>query len=94
MAQSISKVILGAVGVLDADGKVSVLRLCAGSVAPVPLRLSATEAAALGLPPAEAAEAAREATRIEVRPIDDVRSTAEYRREVTARIVARFVAAL
>jgi CO/xanthine dehydrogenase FAD-binding subunit len=94
MAQSISKLMIGAVGAVGADGNVSVLRLCAGSVAPVPLRLPATEAAAIGLPPAEAAEAAKVAARLEVQPIDDVRSSAEYRREVTARIIARFVADL
>jgi CO/xanthine dehydrogenase FAD-binding subunit len=94
MAQSISKVMLGAVGVVGADGTITHLQLSAGSVAPVPLRLRATEAAAIGHVPSEAAELAREAARGEVVPIDDVRSTAEYRREVTARLVARVVSEL
>ncbi len=94
LAQAISKVMLGAVGSVGDDGRVATLRMCAGSVAPVPLRLTATEAAAIGKVPAEAAEAAREAARAEVAPIDDVRSNAEYRREVTARLVARFVSEL
>ncbi len=94
LAQAISKVILGAVGVVGPDGRVSSLRLSAGSVGPVPLRLRATEAAAIGLPPAEAAVAARAAAAEEVVPIDDVRSTADYRREVTARLAARVVSEL
>ena len=94
MAQAISKVIFAGVGRLGPDGTIAELRLSAGSVAPVPLRLTGVEAAALGLSPADGAEAAREATRTAVAPIDDVRSSAEYRREVTARVVARFIGSL
>src|SRR5262249_48052166 len=44
--------------------------------------IAAVEAAVRGLPLGEAAAAAREAVRAAIRPIDDVRSTASYRREV------------
>lgn len=94
LAQAISKVMLAGVGVRAADGTVASLRLAVGSVAPVPLRLRAAETAALGLPIEEAAEASSSAAREAVTPIDDVRSSADYRREVTGRLVARFVRSL
>jgi xanthine dehydrogenase iron-sulfur cluster and FAD-binding subunit A len=37
-----------------------------------------------------AADAARAALRAAIQPIDDVRSTASYRREVAENLVARF----
>jgi xanthine dehydrogenase iron-sulfur cluster and FAD-binding subunit A len=43
-----------------------------------------------GLPLAQAADAARAAIRTAIKPIDDIRSTATYRREVAENIVARF----
>ena len=43
-----------------------------------------------GLVPAQAADAARAALRSTITPIDDVRSTAVYRREVAENLVARF----
>jgi CO/xanthine dehydrogenase FAD-binding subunit len=53
------------------------------------LRLPATERAlAAGAPLAEA----QRALLSEIRPIDDVRSTAEYRRRVCANLLARFCA--
>jgi xanthine dehydrogenase iron-sulfur cluster and FAD-binding subunit A len=38
----------------------------------------------------QAAEAARAAMRTAIRPIDDMRSTADYRREVAENLVSRF----
>jgi aerobic carbon-monoxide dehydrogenase medium subunit len=63
-------------------------RIALGSVAPVPVRARAAEAALIGQPFGE--ELAEHAARIaseEIKPITDVRSTEEYRREVSAVIV-------
>jgi CO/xanthine dehydrogenase FAD-binding subunit len=93
-AQSISKVVL-AMTVRVEEGRLAELRLAAGSVAATPVRLRATEEAVRGLPPGpETADlAGREAAR-EVTPIDDVRSTAEYRRFALERVVRRLMLTL
>lgn len=90
-AQAISKVVVALAGRI-ADGRIAELRLAAGSVAATPIRLHAAEEAALGLPPGPetADRAGREAAR-EVTPIDDVRSTADYRRFALERVVRRMV---
>jgi len=94
LAQSISKVMLCGIATLDAAGRVDTIRLAAGSVAPVPVRLPGAEAAARGKNPREAASLVQAAASAEVVPIDDIRSNAEYRKEVTGRLAARFVASL
>ena len=93
-AQSISKVVL-AMTVRVEGGRIAELRLAAGSVAATPVRLRATEEAVRGLPPnPETADlAGREAAR-EVTPIDDVRSTADYRRFALERVVRRLMLSL
>lgn len=93
-AQAISKVVAAMVGRIS-GGKIAELRLAAGSVAATPVRLRAAEAVASGRAPGpEAADlAGREAAR-EVTPIDDVRSTAEYRRFALERVVRRMVLSL
>jgi CO/xanthine dehydrogenase FAD-binding subunit len=78
-AQAISKVVFAGVRGLET-------RLAIGSVAPTVLRLSRTEAA-LGRGSLEEALAALEQ---EIAPIDDLRSTAEYRRGVAANLVRQF----
>ncbi|MEZ4404137.1 MAG: FAD binding domain-containing protein [Kofleriaceae bacterium] len=90
-AQSISKVMAAAVIVVD-GGVITVARLAVGAVADRPIRLAAAEAAALGQAP-DAATAARVAAAAEaaITPIDDVRSTARYRRQVAGALLARFV---
>lgn len=93
-AQAISKVVVALAGRISA-GRIADLRLAAGSVAATPVRLRAAESAVRGMAPgAEAADlAGREAAR-EVTPIDDVRSTAEYRRFALERVVRRMVLSL
>jgi xanthine dehydrogenase small subunit len=93
-AQSISKVVVAMTGRIE-GGKISELRLAAGSVAPTPVRLRAAEEAVRGASPgAQAADAAgREAAR-GVTPIDDVRSTADYRRFALERVVRRMMLGL
>ncbi|MDQ3337064.1 MAG: xanthine dehydrogenase family protein subunit M [Myxococcota bacterium] len=89
-AQSISKVMGAAAILLDGDTIISA-RVALGAVANRPLRITAVEDAVkgqrLGAP---AADAARAAVRTAIQPIDDVRSTASYRREVAENLVARF----
>jgi xanthine dehydrogenase small subunit len=88
-AQSISKVMGAAAITLDGD-LVTDARVALGAVAERPIRIAAVEAAVRGQRLAHAAEAARAAVRAAIRPIDDVRSTAAYRREVAENLVARF----
>lgn len=74
-------------------GLVVDIRLAAGSVAPVPLRLHTVEDAVRGRPiSSRALAAARDATALAVSPIDDVRGSAAYRRAVAADLVARCLA--
>jgi CO/xanthine dehydrogenase FAD-binding subunit len=68
------------------------VRVALGSVAPTPIRATATEAVLEGAPPTpEVADRAAEVLAVELRPIDDVRSTAAYRRTVAARILHRLL---
>ena len=88
-AQSISKV-MGAAAITLDGGVVTSARVALGAVADRPVRIAAVESAVVGLAPDKAAEAARAALRTAIKPIDDVRSTATYRREVAENLVARF----
>ena len=68
------------------------MRLALGSVAATPVRAPRTAAALEGASPtAETADRAADALRDEIQPIDDVRSTADYRREVAARVLHRLI---
>ena len=90
-AQAISKVVVAMAGRIE-DGRITDLRLAAGSVAPTPIRLRAAEDAVRGQAPGPeaAALAGREAAGA-VTPIDDVRSTAEYRSFALERVVRRMI---
>ena len=79
-AQAISKVVVAAV-------RGPTPRIAVGSIAPTVVRLTATERA---LASGASIEDAMAALRGEVRPIDDLRSTAEYRKRVTENLVRRF----
>lgn len=93
-AQAISKVVIALAGRID-GGRIADFRLAAGSVAPTPVRLHTAEEAIRGLAPgAEAADRAGRAAAQEVEPIDDVRSTADYRRHALERVVRRMVLGL
>jgi CO/xanthine dehydrogenase FAD-binding subunit len=91
-AQSISKVMGAAAITLDGD-IVTDARVALGAVAERPIRIAAVEAAVRGLALGPAGDAARAALRTAIQPIDDVRSTAAYRRDVAENLVARFFAA-
>ena len=88
-AQSISKV-MGAARMELEDGLIQWARVALGAVADRPIRVRAVEDAVRGLPLAQAADAARAAMRGAITPIDDIRSTAAYRREVAENLVAHF----
>ena len=90
-AQAISKVVLALLARLR-EGRFDHFRLAAGSVAPTPIRFPELEQAMLGRAPDEAtAELAGRLAAEAVEPIDDVRSTASYRRAVLRRLVRRVV---
>ncbi len=89
-AQSISKVVL-AMAWRGGESWTDV-RVALGSVAATPIRATATEAALEGAAPTQAtADRAADVLAGELAPIDDVRSTAGYRRVVAARILHRIV---
>jgi xanthine dehydrogenase small subunit len=93
-AQAISKVVV-ALAARIVDGRIADLRLAAGSVAATPVRLRAAEESVRRMPPGpEAAVRAGRAAADAVTPIDDVRSTAEYRRFALERVVRRMVLGL
>ena len=90
-AMAISKVALGATALVEKN-MVSEIRLAAASLAPFPTRLFKTEAAILGMPlTPETLVAARRELIAEAQPIDDIRSTADYRRQVAANLLAEFI---
>jgi len=82
-AQAISKVMMAAIG---GDRP----RVALGSVAPTVIRLPKTEAV-LAAAHGSVADA-QAALASEIAPIDDIRSTADYRRRVSANLLARFMA--
>lgn len=90
-AQAISKVCFAAGARMDA-GVVADIRLAYGSVAPLPLRCLRTEAAVRGraITADAIAFAGRELLQ-EISPIDDLRSTAAYRRQVSLNLLADFL---
>jgi len=93
-AQAISKVVVALVGRVEGD-RVTDYRLAAGSVAPTPVRLKSVEALMVGaLWSADLARRAGQAAEEAVEPIDDVRSTAAYRRFALSAVVERMTRAL
>lgn len=91
--QAISKVV--AAGVLERDvlGVVTRARLAFGSVAPITARARAVEAAVTGkrLGP-EATAAALAALASDIAPIDDMRSTSDYRMRIAGNLLRAFLA--
>jgi CO/xanthine dehydrogenase FAD-binding subunit len=63
-------------------------RIALGSVAPTVIRAAQTEAA---IARGASLEAAQRILADELSPIDDMRSTAEYRRRVAVNLLAQFV---
>ncbi|MEP6468297.1 MAG: FAD binding domain-containing protein [Chloroflexota bacterium] len=92
-AQAISKVVMAlAWEVRGSDPSWRNVRLALGSVAATPIRAGRTEVLLEGAAPsAQTADAAAAALSAELSPIDDVRSTADYRRAVAARVLHRLI---
>ena len=90
-AQAISKVCFAGVARIDADQIVDV-RVALGSVAPIPIRCVQTENALRGQTINTATiDVAKSALRAEIAPIDDLRSTRDYRRRVSLNLLEDFV---
>jgi CO/xanthine dehydrogenase FAD-binding subunit len=93
-AMAIAKVALAGTALVE-RGVVSEIRLAAASLAPFPLRLSRTEGTLLGQTLGEdRIRTAREALLKEAQPIDDIRSTAGYRKCVAANLLEEFLRTL
>jgi CO/xanthine dehydrogenase FAD-binding subunit len=93
-AQAISKVCLAAVAHV-VDGKLEHVRIALGSVAPIPIRCVGTEAAlATKSIDNETIAAAKTALTTEISPIDDLRSTRDYRLKVSLNLLEDFLAQL
>ncbi len=91
-AQAISKVCFA--GVAEVTGNVvSHVRIALGSVAPIPIRCERTEAAIHNQPlTAEGIEKAAATLAAEIAPIDDIRSTRDYRLRVSLNLLRDFLA--
>jgi CO/xanthine dehydrogenase FAD-binding subunit len=90
-AQAISKVCFAGMAKMDGD-EIKEIRLAYGSVAPVPVRASKTEAVLKNRKIDMAAiKDSRAELAAELTPIDDMRSTAEYRLRVGANLLEEFL---
>jgi len=89
-AQAISKVCFAGAARLEA-GRIADVRIALGSVAPTGLRATETEKLLQGEKPAPAVvRAAQETLAREIAPINDMRSTAQYRLRVAQNLLAEF----
>lgn len=91
-AQAISKVCFAA-RLQVTDGQVSAIRIALGSVAPTVMRANYAEAALIGesLENRVVIRTAREALEAHIEPIDDIRSSAAYRRRVAGNLLEEFL---
>ena len=90
-AMAISKVALAGVGAMQSGG-VQTVRIAAASLCETPARLPATEAALLGQALTSGRiQAACKVLLQEVKPIDDIRSTASYRAQIAANLLEEFL---
>jgi len=93
-AQAIAKVCFAAVAQLENE-VIAEVRIALGSVAPIPLRCLKTEAALTGRSIDEQTIAsAKAAVAQEVTPIDDIRSTRNYRLQVSLNLLQDFLLTL
>lgn len=93
-AQAISKVCFAAVAGVK-DGKIDHVRIALGSVAPIPIRCFKTENAVNGQPLNDQTIAAANRSLVdEISPIDDIRSTRDYRLQVSLNLLEHFLAHL
>jgi CO/xanthine dehydrogenase FAD-binding subunit len=91
-AQAISKVCFAGVAEV-ADNTLAQVRIALGSVAPVPIRCERTEAFLRNRPlDDETIQAGLSALADEIAPIDDIRSTRDYRLAVSLNLLKDFLA--
>jgi CO/xanthine dehydrogenase FAD-binding subunit len=91
-AQAISKVVMALAWQPGEEGAWQDVRLALGSMAPTPVRATRTEGVLEGATPSpEIAGTAVAMLGDELTPIDDVRSTADYRRAVAGRVLHRLL---
>lgn len=90
-AQAISKICFAATARMN-EGIIDMIRIALGSVAPVPLRCSKTEEVLQGKQLDDRlSEQAREVLSREIVPIDDIRSTKDYRLKVSLNVLENFL---
>jgi CO/xanthine dehydrogenase FAD-binding subunit len=90
-AQAISKICFAGAGRIGEE-RILHLRIVLGSVAPIPLRCEQTEAALLNRSPSEETiNSGLNALAAEISPIDDVRSTRDYRLRVSQNLLRDFL---
>ena len=93
-AQAISKVCFAAVG-RTSNGRIEDARVVVGSVAPIVVRCLQTESALRDRKPdAVTTQSAQASLLREISPIDDIRSTANYRLHVTLNLLGDFITTL
>jgi CO/xanthine dehydrogenase FAD-binding subunit len=93
-AQAISKVCFAGAALVE-SGRIADIRLAFGSVAPTVVRAFGAETALRGATVGPGAvDRAGAALLAELAPIDDVRSTAAYRRQVAVNVLGEFLQAL
>jgi len=90
-AQAISKVCFAAMASMDGN-QIAEVRIALGSVAPIPIRCSQTESALRQqVIDGNTLKAARAALTADISPIDDVRSTRDYRLRVSLNLLTDFL---
>jgi CO/xanthine dehydrogenase FAD-binding subunit len=90
-AQAISKVCFAAMASMNGN-QIGEVRIALGSVAPIPIRCSQTESALRNqVIAADFLNAARAALAADISPIDDVRSTRDYRLRVSLNLLTDFL---
>jgi CO/xanthine dehydrogenase FAD-binding subunit len=93
-AQAISKVVFAAMARIS-NATIEDVRLAAGSVGPIPIRLTGTELALAGHAIDNSLlETAGKVMAEEIQPINDIRSTAEYRTAVLRNLLGEFLQGL
>jgi len=92
-AQAISKVCFAATARTN-GGQLEDVRIALGSVAPIPIRCLKTETALRGGPLDQLPDKGRTELAKEIAPIDDIRSTASYRLNVSLNLFEEFLHSL
>jgi CO/xanthine dehydrogenase FAD-binding subunit len=93
-AQAISKICFAACAQVE-EKQIRDIRIALGSVAPTVVRCLKTEEALRGrVPDAETISAAKAELKSEIAPINDIRSTADYRLRVTLNVLEDYLLTL